>query len=273
MSANRETNHDMTDSDIALLLADAADEVEIGIAPYQAVLRGGRRRRARRWALAAATALVLAGSSATLAVAGLPGGDGGRGGSVATQPAPSPTASPDVFTAQRTTLATGQENGKEWRVLIDVWAAPRDEAEAQGQLEAMGEYGERPSDVREASQLVGKSSFFVRRADGDRVQTVIEDVFTAEDTMSGTDVEAAAIALNIGSDDPYRLVIGQVATTAQRVVCTWKNGTTTEVDRAPSNTEINSDEMAIRSAEGSPHDWFVCVAPKGTEYESVEVTR
>ncbi|MEV0476818.1 hypothetical protein AB0I50_44310 [Streptomyces prunicolor] len=57
MSADRETNQTMTDRDIALLLADAADEVEIGIAPYQAVIRGGRRRRARRWALATATAL------------------------------------------------------------------------------------------------------------------------------------------------------------------------------------------------------------------------
>ncbi len=33
MSADRETNTTMTDRDIALLLADAADEVEIGIAP------------------------------------------------------------------------------------------------------------------------------------------------------------------------------------------------------------------------------------------------
>ncbi|MER5828915.1 hypothetical protein ABT086_43740, partial [Streptomyces mirabilis] len=70
MSADRETNHDMTHRDIAFLLADAADEAEIGIAPYQAVVRGGRRRKARRWALAAAAALVIAGSTGTLALAG-----------------------------------------------------------------------------------------------------------------------------------------------------------------------------------------------------------
>ncbi|CAM5602706.1 hypothetical protein SGLAM104S_07066 [Streptomyces glaucescens] len=52
MGANRETEHDMSHTDIAFLLAEAADEVEIGIAPYQSVLRGGRRRRARRWAVA-----------------------------------------------------------------------------------------------------------------------------------------------------------------------------------------------------------------------------
>ncbi|MEY2247638.1 hypothetical protein AB8A21_32650, partial [Streptomyces sp. BF23-18] len=55
MSANGETDHDMaTDADIAVLLARAADEVEIGAAPCQAVVRGGRRRRARRWATVAA---------------------------------------------------------------------------------------------------------------------------------------------------------------------------------------------------------------------------
>lgn len=72
MNANRETNNGMaTDTDIAFLLAEAADEVEIGIAPYQAVLRGGRRRKARRWAIAAAAALVVAGSTGTLALAGV----------------------------------------------------------------------------------------------------------------------------------------------------------------------------------------------------------
>ncbi|MFD0445221.1 hypothetical protein ACFQ10_26725 [Streptomyces indonesiensis] len=50
----------MTQHDIALLLADAADEVKIGIAPAQALIRGGRRRKARRWAVVATTTLVVA---------------------------------------------------------------------------------------------------------------------------------------------------------------------------------------------------------------------
>ena len=69
MSGDRETNHDMTydeaHADIALLLADAADEVEVGAAPYQAVVRGGRRRKTRRWAVAAVAAAVIAGSTGT----------------------------------------------------------------------------------------------------------------------------------------------------------------------------------------------------------------
>ncbi|MDQ0683441.1 hypothetical protein QFZ56_002404 [Streptomyces achromogenes] len=40
MGAERETNHDMAAHDIAFLLAAAADEVEIGIAPTQALIRG-----------------------------------------------------------------------------------------------------------------------------------------------------------------------------------------------------------------------------------------
>ncbi|MFE1883115.1 hypothetical protein ACFW7O_26195, partial [Streptomyces diastatochromogenes] len=79
MSADQNRNHDMSQTDIALLLADAADEVEIGIAPVQAVIRGGRRRRARRWAVATVTALVVAGATGALAVTGLPGGNGGHG--------------------------------------------------------------------------------------------------------------------------------------------------------------------------------------------------
>lgn len=278
MSADRETSHDMTNSDISLLLADAADEVEVGIAPYQAVIRGGRRRRARRWAVAAATALVLAGSSATLAVAGLPGGDGGRVTPPATQPA---TTLPDGFQdkRQRTTLATGTDQGKKWRVSLDLWSAPRDEAEARTQLEAMAEYGESPADVREASQLVGKISYFVDRMYGVESQPVMENTVPESDTLSGKDLIAGALPLVPGITEPgttksdNRLVVGRVAKTAQQVTCTWKDGTATTVEKAPSNAGTSTGDPAIRSVEGSPYNWFVCVAPKGTEYRSAEVTK
>lgn len=279
MSADRETNHgmtshDMTPTDISLLLADAADEVEIGIAPYAAVLRGGRRRKARRWAVATATALALAGSAGTLAVAGMPGGDDrSRGSSVATSP---PTdRAPDVRTPQRTLLATGTERGKKWRVVIDVWDAPRNEAEAQTELDAMEDFGERPSDVGQASDLVGKSSYFVKWSYGTvgSSPTLFEDAFTAEDSMSGKDVQAAAVALEPGDQGPQRLVIGQVAVTAQRVTCTWKDGSTTEVPLLSEGYDVNRGDLAIRPADGSPVNWFVCLAPQGTEYKSVKVTK
>jgi hypothetical protein len=268
MSADRETNHDMTNRDIAFLLADAADEVEIGIAPYQAVIQGGRRRKARRWAVAAATALVLAGSSATLAVAGLPGGDR-TVAPVATQPAPTATADP--FSAMRTTLATGTEDGKQWRVFIDVWAAPKNAVQAAGQLEAMGEYGDVPTGVTKASQLIGRSSYVVYFSDGDKQRKTYEDVFAKDDTMSGSDSQSAAIPFEIDGDGPQRLVLGMVSRDAQQVICSWQDGTSTNVDRPPANTETATDVPAIRPAEGSPVDWFVCLAPKGTAYKAVEV--
>lgn len=268
MNADRETNHDMTNGDIAFLLAGAADEVEIGIAPYEAVIRGGRRRKARRWAVAAATALVLAGSSATLAVAGLPGGDG----TVAPAATQSATSAPDLFTPARTTLATGTENGKEWRVFIDVWAAPRNEVQAAGQFEAMGEYGDVPGDVTKAAQLIGKSSYVVYFSDGDKRRKTFEDVFTKDDTMSGTDLQSASIPFGADTDGPERLVIGMVGKKAGQVTCTWEDDTTTEVDRPHDNTEIDTDVPAIRSAEGSPVDWFVCLSPEGTAAKSAAVT-
>lgn len=60
-SADWETSHNMTQHDIAFLLAEAADEVKIGTAPVQALIRGGRSRKARRWAVVATTTLVAAG--------------------------------------------------------------------------------------------------------------------------------------------------------------------------------------------------------------------
>lgn len=272
MSADRETSHDMTNSDISRLLAGAADEVEIGIAPYQAVIRGGRRRRARRWAVAAATALVLAGSSATLAVAGLPGGDGERVTPPATQPA---ATTPDAFQNKphRTTLATGTDQGEKWRVVLDVWSAPRDEAEAEAQMSEMALYGEDPPDADKASDLIGKITYFVHRTYGEKSSPVMENTVPKSDTLSGTDLMSGALPLEPDADKAERLLIGYVAKTAQRVTCTWKDGTATQVERAPSNTEISTDEPAIRSADGSPYDWFVCVAPKGTAYKSAEVTQ
>ncbi|MET8077517.1 hypothetical protein [Streptomyces sp. NPDC005303] len=257
----------MNDSDIALLLADAADEVEIGIAPYQAVLRGGRRRRARRWAVAAATALVLAGSSATLAVAGLPGGDGG-GGAVATQPPA--TGTPRAFEpANRTTLATGTENGKQWRVTLDSWQAPVDTAEARATMNAMRAHGEYPPDVRGASDLVGKIAYFVHLDYGGESKKVMENTVSESDSLTGTDLMSGSLPLEPGNTKDVRLVIGYVAKTAQRVNCVWTNETATVVEKAGSAT--GTDVPAIRSPQGSPYNWFVCLAPKGAEYKTAEV--
>jgi hypothetical protein len=177
-----------------------------------------------------------------------------------------------VYEPQRTTLAIGRDQGKEWRVVIDVWGAPRDETEAQGQIDSMAEYGTRPADVRVAKDLVGKGWVFVRRTVGDGdPSTVVQGPIEKGDTMSGTDIQAYSMPLEAG--DSQRLVIGKVAPTAQQVMVTWDNDKATVVGRAPRGADFNTDDApAIRTVDGSQPNWFVCLALEGAAYESVEVT-
>ncbi|MGW4140591.1 hypothetical protein ACWELV_27910 [Streptomyces mirabilis] len=278
MSADRETNHDMTHRDIAFLLADAADEAEIGIAPYQAVVRGGRRRKARRWALAAAAALVIAGSTGTLALAGVTGGDARKVGPAATRPPAGDER--HVYEPQRSDLARGTEHGKKWKVVIDVWGAPRNKAEAQGQLDVMtgSGLGKPWVNVRDASELIGKSSYFVRLTLDGKASIKLLGAFEKGDTMAGTDLTSGAMPLDTSgtatSRTDQRLVVGQVATTAQEVTCTWDDGSTTEASRPSPGTGIVGDfEDAIRPADGSRSDWFVCLGPEGRTYKAAAVTK
>lgn len=256
MSADRE-NHDMAQTDIALLLAEAADEVEIGIAPVQAVVRGGRRRRTRRWAVTAATALALTGSTGvTLALAGLPASHhAARVAPAATRP-----ASPQerhVYAPQRTELGRGVYRGTQWRVEVQVWGAPADRQEAGRQYDAMARLGIEPA-VDEPADLVGKLSYFVTRVWGDhRPQQVMYDTVRSWDHMAGGDLNAIATRLGSTPESSGRLVIGRVARTATQVKCVWNDG----------DTLVTTTE----GAAGSPVNWFLCVAPEGKSYREAEV--
>nr|WP_263980134.1 hypothetical protein [Streptomyces sp. TML10] len=273
MSVNRE-NHDMTQTDIGLLLADAADEVEIGIAPVQAVIRGGRRRRARRWAVAAATTLVLAGSTgATLAFAGLPGEHGDREAPMASGPASAEQR--HVYDPQQTELARGTEHGKEWRVWVQVWGAPRDAREAGRQFDAMRQMGLRPA-VDKAAGLVGKTSYFSVRSYGDDPSVVVMfDTVERIDRLSGTDLQAAAVNLEgIDPKGPFRLVVGHVAKSAREVTCRWKDGRSTAARPEGPIPAAHDSSSLIRPVAGYPGgNWFVCVAPEGTALKEAKVTK
>ncbi|MFJ5061631.1 hypothetical protein ACIP96_19705 [Streptomyces nigra] len=290
MSIDGLTVHDPADSgrptsDIALLLADAADGVEVGTVPYAAVLRGGRRRRARRWAAATATALALVASAGTLAVTGLPAGGGSGDTSVATNPAPPPTPpAPDVRTPSRTLLASGTDDGEKWRVLVDLWEAPRTKDQAAAELAAMRSYGQRPADLDDPEDLIGRSTYFVLREYGeqDTARVVSEGAFTDGATASGEDVEAVALPLAPGGKGAKRLVVGRVALDARKVTCAWKDGTTTEVPSffeaaggatPTKSVDMGSENPLIRVVDGSPEAWFACVAPEGTAFKSVAVTK
>ncbi|MEU1274622.1 hypothetical protein [Streptomyces sp. NPDC005799] len=259
----------MTDTDIALLLADAADGVEIGIAPTQAVIRGGRRRRARRWAVAAGAALALAGTTGAVALTGLPGGDGGR----VTPAVTHPPVHVSLTEPHRTQLASGVEDGKDWQVYVDVWDAPRNKEEAEAQLMAMSGYkGEWPASVRTAADLVGKTTYFVQRSYQGDESVVIENSLPKGSAQLSTDMDAGAIGLTPGSKSPQRLVIGRIAKTAQEVTCDWKDGTGTVLQRVTGQLSNGDFKQGIRTAEGSQDRWFVCLAPKRTAYQQARVT-
>ncbi|MGW0764671.1 hypothetical protein [Streptomyces sp. NPDC002676] len=264
----------MTQTDIALLLADAADEVEIGIAPVQAVMRGGRRRRARRWAVTATTALVLAGTTGALAVTGLPGGGPADGEANVAKP-PASAEARHVYDPQETELSSGMYRGHPWYIAIQVWGAPRNEDEAARQFDAMDERRLEPADVHKPADLIGKVSYFVTRKYGvDRPRQIMFNTVTKLDRLSGTDMESMATRLGITPESSGRLVVGDVAKTAREVTCTWKDGTKTVARSGTVNYRHNTPDAAIVPAAGYPAaNWFVCVAPEHTSYESAEVTK
>jgi hypothetical protein len=267
-NADWETSHNMTQHDIALLLADAADEVKIDIAPAQALIRGGRRRKARRWAVVAATTLVVAGSTGALALTGL-SGDEDREVSPASRPVASPEASEPPM---RTTLASGTDAGAPWRVYIDVWKAPADTAEAKATLAAMAKFGEHPENVSTASELVGRVAHFVHRVTGEEARTtqIVDMALPEDEVLSGGEYGAVSLPLLPENDTAPRLVTGHVAKTNREVTCTWKDGTSTKVGRASAATKTNAAVPVIHSIKDSPYNWFVCLAPKSTTFEGIK---
>lgn len=268
MNADRE-NHAMTQRGIALLLADTADGLEVGAPPEEAVMRAGRRRRARRRTVGTLAAVALAGSAAALALSGLPGtGDD-------TAPAKQPSAEErQVYEPQISHVGFGQYEGAKWGVNVQVWAAPHDQAEAARQLKAMNGWGLTPATTGAAADLVGKTSYFVIRGYGDsRPRLVMFDTTPALPRPKGTEIRAVPQPLT-EDGGPLRLVVGTVATTAKQVTCHWKDGSTTLADRAPENAAQQDTQGVIRSVHGYPTaNWFVCVAPGSTTYKSAEVTK
>ncbi|MEV6591649.1 hypothetical protein [Streptomyces acidicola] len=295
-------DHGMTHGDaesrhIGLLLAEATDAVRIGMAPYQAVVRGGRRRRTRRCAVAAVAAVVIAGSAGTLALTGTTGGEGSQ-----VSPATRPHTAQErhVYAPQQTTVGSGRDGGKDWEVTVDVWAAPRDEAEAARQYDAM----RRTYPVRDQGGLllggdpsmsIGRGRFYVRVTVGDQSSMGSLGMFTeGEERLSGKSIEVSTSSLDglgpgstdgklsgsleTGSTDSKErrsgdtsaeIVIGTVAPTAQQVRITWSDGTTTDVDR---DTE-GLDTPRILDAQGCPDSWFVVSVPRGVSYESAKVSK
>lgn len=261
---------------ISALLADTANGLETGAAPVDAVVRAGRRHRARRRTAAAVAAVVLAGTTGTLALTSLPGGNDS---SAPAQPAPADGRR--VFLPQISQVAFGTSGDVMWGVNVQVWSAPRDKAEAVKQTEAMADWGLAPATSGNPSELVGRTSYFVIRFYGpegagndELTHRLVDSVSTSRlPWPKETEVEALTQPLT-GEDGAHRLVIGTVPTTAKQVACHWKDGSTTLADRAPENSPLLSTDAVIRSVRGFPTaNWFVCASPGSAAYQSAEVTK
>ncbi|MEV8015330.1 hypothetical protein AB0O76_03010 [Streptomyces sp. NPDC086554] len=223
-------------SDIAHRLAAVADEVEIGTAPYQAVLRGGRRRKARRWVVGAVAAVAIVGSTASLALAVVDGRDrtqvASEGGSAWER---------HVYTPQFTPLTQDfDETGNPvTQVELQVWGAPRNEAEARGQKRAMlkaGVWDERSTDpVPDFDRLWYAITV---RPDGKQKQRVAS--FGLQDKEPGGDdgLSFSSVEFEVKGK---KLTIGHVGPKTKRVEFEYENGT--------------SEPELIRAA-GSAYLWF-----------------
>ncbi|WP_344657644.1 hypothetical protein [Catenulispora subtropica] len=113
--------------DLAPRLAEAAEDLEVGVPPLPAIVAGGRARRRRRAAGATALGAVTAGAVVAVGLAQLGGGGAAKpavvppGGVVApTTPVPAPAAGPgtaaDPFRGAYGTwdLASGELGGATW---------------------------------------------------------------------------------------------------------------------------------------------------------------
>ncbi|TGZ16842.1 hypothetical protein DV517_18150 [Streptomyces sp. S816] len=262
--------HDMAQDRIALLLADAAREIETGPAPVAAVVRGGRRRRARRWAVTAVAAAVVAGGTVG-AVRVLPERESAA-------PAHTGAGRPRVDEPVDSTVGFGTHDGKAWSVALRVWTAPRDRAEAVQQMKAMADWGLVPVTSGSPSDLIGRTSYFVIRQFGSPKQNGTRLIVSSDTTADlphpeGTQINALPQPL-IAKSGPSRLVIGTVATSARQVTCHWKDGSTTVANLAPDNSALHDVNGVIRSIREFPTaNWFVCAAPGKTAYKSAEVTK
>ncbi|MEC4017789.1 hypothetical protein [Streptomyces sp. H27-D2] len=263
---------DQEQGGIAGRLADAAQAAIVGPVPYEAVVRGGRRRTARRWAVAGATALVIAGSTGTLALAGVVGGADRDGTSVAASASASASAEQrHVFRPQRTTLGSGRDGGHDWKVTIEVWGAPKADWEAVAQYREMAERGDAPRghDGRSPSRRNGWHFVHVI-VDGKSSTRVQDENPDPEDKPSGH-FESYELAPDRSPAPTF--LVGQVERGVEQVVATWKGGSLQEVGPVPKGQGFAGvgGPMLVPVKGMEQENWFAIVEPKNEGPESVTI--
>ncbi|AZM52977.1 hypothetical protein DMA15_10530 [Streptomyces sp. WAC 01529] len=221
--------------DIAHRLTAAADEVEIGIAPYQAVMRGGRRRKTRRWVVGALAAVAIAGSTGSLALAVVDGESRTRPAALVDSAEARHVYAPQVTPLTKVLDKAGKEVAG---VELRTWGAPLDASEARGQERAMREAGvwdERTTDPVPALNRPWHA--IVVKADGKEKLTS----FGLQDKEPGGDdgLSFASVEIEVKGE---KLMIGHVGPKTKRVELEHEHGTT---------------EPHLRRAAGSAYLWFI----------------
>ncbi|WP_157245890.1 hypothetical protein [Nonomuraea typhae] len=225
--------------DVALLLKKAAEQVEIEAAPYQAVVRGGRRRRARRRAVLAGVALavVVSGFAGTAAFEDRPIVNWDRANPTAVQR--------HVYDPQVTAL--GVVAGR--RLFIEVWGAPRDDAELREQKARMIRAGvwEGRAPKGFPPPAVGETWFFVYApGDSGGKEPVASGVEAPPDGNLGNILVAGL--------DRRRLAMGMVSPDVVRITGDWSTG---------------SVKGTITQVRGLHNPWFTVEGDASAELKSI----
>ncbi|MFD1935509.1 hypothetical protein ACFSKW_28960 [Nonomuraea mangrovi] len=230
---------EMTGQGIALLLREAADEVELGAVPYAEVVRGGKRRKARRWAATAVSALALAGCAGLLAANLAPTRLQGQE-QVATQ-VTGPPEERHVYSPLVMHLA---DVGKK-RVFMEVWGAPRTDAELRVQK----------------ARLIEKGLWDERRYDPHKIGDVWHLVYMSDASGGKREMLSHGVGARDSGSFSYTkkvgsryLVWGNVSEDVKRIVYNWRSG----------DVEARIVQVPILNQR-----WFVLQSGSGDKLESV----
>lgn len=229
---------EMTGEGVALLLREAAGNVELGAVPYAEVVRGGMRRKARRRAAGTMAALALTGC-AGLFVANLTLSQ--SQGQVAAQPQRQVAVqAPERYVASPLVVHLTDVGGK--RILMEVWGAPRTDAELRTQKARLVEQGlwdERaaePHKIGDVWRLVYLSS-------GGKREIMTHGV--------AGDSGFASYSARVGS---RKLAWGNIPENVKRVVYNWRSG----------DAEAKIVQVPLLNQR-----WFAVPSGKGDKLKSV----
>ncbi|MHA6761183.1 hypothetical protein [Streptacidiphilus sp. PAMC 29251] len=267
-------------------LTDLADSLEITPAPYQEVLRGGRRRRRQRRTLAlAGAAVATAAVLGTTLGLGLPANPakgatastatGGTAAPTARTGSAHPSAPParDPMKPITALLAQGTSGGKHWKAWADLWPAVDQQHDLQ-QLQAMDAVRVKaipqlpPATQSDADRSWQQDNDFVnlyltvdgKRLVDDSVQTTPapgSPWSSSTKQIEGNELIGTLLGFKGGEMGTTPVLLAQVGSDAAKVVVTWQDGSTSR--------------PAVLKVGDSPVRWFAVAKKPGQSDRFIKV--